>query len=468
MSRIDYWRGRLNDDMPRLAAECEVPGASIAVLVDDQVIEATAGVVNLRTGVGVTPATVFQIQSTTKAWTDTLVLQLVDEGLVDLDASVRSYLPTFRTADEAASGRITVRHLLTHTGGFEGDLWAPTTAGDDALERFVEDLVPRAEQRTLPGEMYSYCSAGMGVLGRLIEVERGTTYENALRQHLADPLGAHELAFSADQTLRYRAAIGHGRPTPDAAQQPLKTWAVLPPSNPAAGNQLAMSARALLALGRMHVADGEAVDGTRVLSSVAVHMMRQRYVDHPAAVGSPSSQGLGWFLPNRPGLVEHAGDSIGVASLLRLVPGRGVAVAILANGGDAGRLIKAVVDPLLHDLAGVDPAAPLPAPVGPARVAEPDRYVGRYRTRVADLEVATDADGHLWLTRTSRNEVLTMATTAGIPDEPRLHELRRFTADTFVVLDEAGTAVQAVEFLGVDALQRAQFLHTGRAAPRIN
>jgi CubicO group peptidase (beta-lactamase class C family) len=400
-------------------------------------------------------------------WTATLVLQLVDEGLVDLDASVQTYLPTFRTADEAASGRITVRHLLTHTGGFEGDLWAPTTAGDDALERFVEDLVPHAEQRTRPGEMYSYCSAGMGVLGRLIEVERGTTYETALRHHLADPLGAHELAFSADQALWFRTAIGHARPTPHATQQPLKSWAILPPSNPAAGNQLAMSARALLALGRMHVADGEAVDGTRVLSSVAVQMMRQRYVDHPAAIGSPSSQGLGWFLPNRPGLVEHGGDSIGVASLLRLAPERGVAVAILTNGGDAGRMINAVVDPLLQDLAGVEPTAPWPAPVGPARVAEPDRYVGRYRTRVADLEVTTDDNGHLWLTQTSRKEMLTMATTAGITDEPQRHELRRFKADTFFLLDDAGTAVRAVEFLGADALKRAQFLHTGRAAPRI-
>jgi hypothetical protein len=166
-------------------------------------------------------------------------------------------------------------------------------------------------------------------------------------------------------------------------------------------------------------------------------------------------------------LVEHGGDSIGVASLLRLAPERGIAVAILTNGGDAGRMINAVVDPLLQDLAGVEPAAPLPAPVGPARVVEPDRYVGRYRTRVAELHVTTDADGHLWLTRTSRNEMLTMATTAGITDEPRRNELRRFTADTFIVLDDAGTAVQAVEFLGADALKRAQFLHTGRAAPRI-
>jgi CubicO group peptidase (beta-lactamase class C family) len=467
MSRSEHWHQRLALDLSRLATECEVPGASVAVLIDGHVIEATAGVVNLHTGVAVTPDSLFQIQSVTKVWTATLVLQLIDDGLVELDAPVQTYLPTFRTADESASEQITVRHLLTHTGGFEGDLWAPTTVGDDALQRFVEDLVSHADQRTQPGTLYSYCSAGMGVLGHLVEVLRGTTYEVALRHHLADPLGTHELAFSADQALRYRTAIGHGRPTPAATQQPLKAWAPMPPSNPAAGNQLAMSARALLALGRLHVDDGSAVDGTQVLSSAAVQMMQHRYVDHPAATGASWGHGLGWFLSNQPGLVEHGGGAIGVASLLRLVPERGVAIAVLTNGGHAGRMINALVDPLLYDVAGVEPAAPLPTPPPPARVAEPDRYVGRYRTRVFDNEVSQDDGGRLWLTAASRNEMVTMAETAGVINESQRHELRPLRADTFLLLDHSGTAVKAVEFIGATADKPAQFLHTGRAAPRI-
>jgi CubicO group peptidase (beta-lactamase class C family) len=78
-------------------------------------VEGTAGVVNLRTGVVVTPDSLFMIQSITKVWTATLVMQLVDDGLVELDVPVRAYLPGFRTADERGSAQITVRHLLTHT-----------------------------------------------------------------------------------------------------------------------------------------------------------------------------------------------------------------------------------------------------------------------------------------------------------------------------------------------------------------
>ena len=183
MGRIEEVRRQLNAELSRLMAKHEVPGASVAVLVDGQTIEAAAGVVNLRTGVETTPDALFMIQSITKVWTATLVMQLVDEGLVELDVPVRVYLPGFRTDDDRASAEVTVRHLLTHTGGFEGDLWAATTSGEDALQRFVEDLVARAPQHSRPGELFSYCSAGYGVLGRLVEVLRESSYARAMRHH---------------------------------------------------------------------------------------------------------------------------------------------------------------------------------------------------------------------------------------------------------------------------------------------
>jgi CubicO group peptidase (beta-lactamase class C family) len=90
-----------------------VPGAAIAVLADGEVAEAAYGVLNRATGVEVTTDSLFQIGSITKVWTASLLMQLVDEGLLDLDAPVRRYLPGFRVADEGASARMTVRHLLS-------------------------------------------------------------------------------------------------------------------------------------------------------------------------------------------------------------------------------------------------------------------------------------------------------------------------------------------------------------------
>jgi CubicO group peptidase (beta-lactamase class C family) len=464
--RIDDVRRWLDENLPRRAARHGVPGASVAVLAGGQSVESATGVVNLRTGVEVTPDTLFMIQSITKVWTATLVMQLADEGLVELDGPVRAYVPEFRTADERVSAQVTVRHLLTHTGGFEGDLWAATTAGSDALQRFVEDLVSGAQQRSGPGEMYSYCNAGYGVLGRLVEVLRRMPYEVAVRRYLAEPLGIAELAFCADEALLFRTAVGHGRPSPGAALRPLDAWAVMPASNPAAGNQLAMSARALLAFARMHLADGMAPDGMRLLSKASVLAMRERQVDHRAAIGAASGHGLGWSLSSRPGVIEHGGDAIGVTALLRLVPGKGVAVAVLTNGDSAGPFIEELADPLLADLAGVPPAAPLPRPPAGARVTEPRRYAGRYETRQTVHDVTLDPDGRLWVTVTQRNEQLAMAERAGVPGNPSRHELRPVGAGTFVLVDESGISRQAVEFMNTDDSGQAQFLHTGRAAKR--
>ena len=466
MGRAEEVRRRLDAELPRLLAAHDVPGASVAVLVDGQTIESSAGVVNLRTGVEVTPDALFMIQSTTKVWTATLVMQLVDAGLVELDVPVREYLPAFRTDDELVSAEVTVRHLLTHTGGFEGDIWAATTSGEDALQRFVEDLVARAPQHSRPGELFSYCSAGYGVLGRLVEVLRQMPYAVALRQYLAGPLGVEELAFSADEALLFRTAVGHDRPSPEAALQPLKAWAVMPPSNPAAGNQLAMSAGGLIAFARMHLTDGLAPDGTRLLSKASARAMRERQIDHPAAMGALGGQGLGWMLSARPGVVEHGGGAIGVAAMLRMVPESGVAIAVLTNGGAAGPLINELIEPLLGDLAAIPPAPPLLAPDASARVTDHQRYVGSYQTRPTVQDVTLDEDGRLWLTSSSRNEALTMAEAAGVPSNPEHHELRPVGGDLFVVTDPSGVAIRAVEFLGRDASGRARFLHSGRAAPR--
>src|SRR6478735_2990526 len=156
-----------------------VPGATIAVLKDGEIVEAAAGVLSTATQVEVTTDSVFQIGSITKVWTTTLVMQLVDDGLLDLDAPIRTYLPGFRLADDAAAGSITTRQLLSHQAGFEGDVFTDTGRGEDAIEKYV-DAIAGLPQLFAPGELFSYNNAGFSVLGRLVEVLRGESWEEAL------------------------------------------------------------------------------------------------------------------------------------------------------------------------------------------------------------------------------------------------------------------------------------------------
>ena len=90
----------LQDRLADLRERHGVPGASLAVLHDDDVRTAASGILNLDTGVEATADSLFQIGSITKVWTATLAMQLVDEGLLDLDVPIRTYLPDFRVADE--------------------------------------------------------------------------------------------------------------------------------------------------------------------------------------------------------------------------------------------------------------------------------------------------------------------------------------------------------------------------------
>lgn len=469
MGLVDETERWLREELPGRASEHQVPGASVAVFAGGRAVEAASGVINLRTGVEVTPDALFMIQSITKVWTATLVMQLVDEGRVELDAPIRTYLPAFTTADREASGRVSVRHLLTHTGGFEGDLWAATTCGEDALQRFVEDLVSQARQYTEPGMRYSYSNSGYGVLGRLVEVLRGTSYAGAVRSHLTRPLGIDEVAFRADDALLFRTAVGHASPGPGAALRPLSVWAVLPASNPAAGNQLAMSARSLLAFGRMHLDDGMASDGSRILSPASARAMREWQLDIPALLGPRRGHGLGWMLADPPGTASHGGDTIGIVADLHLVPERGVAVAVLTNGGDAGALIGDLAGRMLSDLAGVAPEPPPPTPPADARVDRPERFAGRYETRVSIYDVTVEEGGRLWVTHRRQHEGLSMFERAGVPSPVDRFELRPAGAQTFLLVDSSGAGRQSVEFFDVDRTDRLRFLHhSGRAAMRVD
>jgi CubicO group peptidase (beta-lactamase class C family) len=171
MSTLDEIKSWLQARLPALMAEHKVPGAVVAVAADGQVIDLAAGVLSKATGVEATVDSVFQIGSITKVWTATLVVQLVDEGKLDLDAPVRRYVPEFRLADETAAATITIRQLLSHTGGFEGDIFTDTGRGDDAVQRYLETLA-EVGQLFGPGERFSYNNAAFCVLGRVVEVLR--------------------------------------------------------------------------------------------------------------------------------------------------------------------------------------------------------------------------------------------------------------------------------------------------------
>lgn len=458
---LDQW---LTEHFAQLVAKHEIPGASIAVLAGDTVIESAAGVLNLDTNTAVSCDSIFQIGSVTKIWTATLVMQLVDEGLVSLDQPIQRYIPEFRVADRDASARITVRQLLTHTAGFMGDIFTDTTKDDDAVAKFVQDVLPLAKQDQPPGEMFSYNNAGYVVLGRLVEVMRDMPWPQALRTYLSEPLQVSCLANNAEEAILHSAAIGHIQPDPAGPFEPTKQWN-LAYSNAPAGAVLSMSARDLLRLAKFHLDDGLSSKGERLLSSESISLMRQAQVDVPQRRLWQSRQGLGWALPQWPGgpVIGHDGNTIGQTAFMRLVPEQNVAVVLLTNGGKADELYQELFSHILATLTQVVVPEALQTPQPQLPISRVERYIGTFESGLVRLEVSADTDTQLSLTVTRLGSVAEAISC----EQPQTFRLVRVEGEIFAQLNELDHIEGTCVFLGDDSDGRAAFMHNHRAIPRI-
>ena len=458
LNEIGSW---VRENLPAMIADAHIPAASVAILSDGEIVTTAAGILNRNTGVEADEDSVFQIGSITKTWTATLIMQLVDEGLLDLDAPVRDVVPAFAIADDAAASAITPRQLLSHVSGFEGDLFNDTGVGDDAVEKYLATIAD-APQLFAPGERFSYNNAAFVVLGRIVEVLRGTSYDQALRAHLAAPLGLTHVATSAAEAIMFRAALGH-IPAEDSDEPvPAPVWSLVR-SNAPAGSMLAMTARDLATYARMHLDGGVASDGTRVLSAEGVRAMQERQVELPELGLMGDAWGLGWEIFDWDGgpVIGHDGGTIGQNAFLRMVPSKGVAVVVLTNGGQTVDLYHAIVSKVLAALADVTVPALPSLPEAPVTV-DVDRILGTYSSSVSDSTVRIDDDGRIWLERTMKGIF------AELGPAPEPVELVGWEGDTLLPAKAERGMRMPHAFVGDDGTGRALYLHTGRADRRID
>ena len=374
-------------------ARYHVPGVAIGILHDDDEDIAAYGVTNLEHPLPVDGDTLFQIASITKTMTATVVMRLVERGALDLDAPVRRYLPEFRLRDEDAAKRATLRHLVTHTGCWLGDCFADFGKGDDALARYVAAMA-ELEQLTPLGEVWHYSNSSFAVLGRLIEIATGKTYEAAVRELLFIPLGMAKSCFNADEAITHRVAIGHV--IVDEQPRVARPWAFPRATTPVGG--VVSSVRDLLAYARFHLGDGRTPDGGRLLSVGSLELMRTRL----APADNDRAMGVAWFLREVGGVTiqYHGGAAIGQQGVLMLAPERGFAIAVQTNSGRGALLHQAISKWALKTFLGVDEPEPEHMRMTKTRR---DELVARYTAALADVELRAGGDGVLLYRSTSHN-----------------------------------------------------------------
>lgn len=390
MPALDAYRSTLQTVLDDAVAEHGVPGAVVGVIRGDERVVVASGIANAGTGIATTTDTLFQIGSISKIYTATLVMQLVHAGLVELDEPVRGALQEFRVADDAATLTITPRHLLSHTSGIQGDHFLDCGRNPDALWRYVSTL-EIVGQLHAPDDLFSYCNAGYGVLGRLVEEATGDHFARALQRRLLRPLALDHTVSLAEQAIVHRVAAGHHR-TADGFQ--VNPW-TLARFNVAIGGIIA-SADDVLDFAAMHLAGGRSADGKQVVPTRAIAEMRDGQVEVP---GTTDEWGLGWQIRHWGDheVLAHDGDTVGQRCFLRVLPHADAAIVVFTNSPAGPHVADAAFAAIGADLLAT------PTPTRPPVIAVADRDTdvgasGIYERMHQRLAVATGADGTLRMT----------------------------------------------------------------------
>ncbi|MCL0048772.1 serine hydrolase [Dehalococcoidia bacterium] len=322
-------------------SETKLPGLSAAIVKGDKVIWAKAfGFRDLERGLAATPHTLYGIGSVTKSFTALSIMQLAEQGKLNVDDPVDTYVPiNIRPWGES----IRISHLMSHSSGIPalayaeavirgatgaGENWFPIASCSDLLT-FMAD----AQDWTLtrPGERWFYLNEGYALLGYIIEKCSGMPYEEYVHKHVLAPLGMKRSFFSKEEVEKDPDAATPYIITREGERKP-STYSYGGISSDGA---LISSVLDLSKYVAMYLEWGE-YDGTRLLSKDSIEAMEtpQVALPHQGPFGE-GSYGYGLSIaPDFLGykLVGHGGSVLVATAYMGFIPGQGVGIALLANG----------------------------------------------------------------------------------------------------------------------------------------
>jgi len=354
----------------------QVPGVAIGIHHQGQEFSEGFGVTSVEHPLPVTADTLFQTGSISKTFTGTLIMMLVEQGKVDLDAPVKKYLTAFKVKDRTVSNKVTVRQLLTHMGGWVGDYFNDFGNGDDALDKMVRDLARLAQIQPL-GTIWSYNNTGFNVASRIIEIVTNKPYEQAMQEMLLDPLGLDMTFFyPSDILFTHRFVVGHQKVNDKVLVA--RPWAIGRAGNGVGG--VVSTVRDLLKYARFHMGNGK----KNLISGKSLKAMRVPQVD----AGARGMMGITWFIRQVSGITAyaHGGATNGQQAYFFFIPDREFACAILTNSDDGGIITAGVFSKALELYFNAKSTLPTPVEI-PSR--ELQTFTGRYQigTECFDLKV---------------------------------------------------------------------------------
>ena len=332
----------LDDLFARQMAEYRIAGAAVSVVKDGRLLFTKGyGYSDIANRIPVDPErTLFRVGSVGKLFTWTAVMQLVEQGKLDLDADINTYLD-FRIPDTYPQP-ITLKHLLTHTAGFE-ELYFEVLAMDEAeLMPAREWLVSHMPARVRPpGDAAAYSNYGADLAGYIVARVAGQPYEAYIEEQILAPLGMTYSTPRSPIPPELRAHMSVGYMVVDGDFEPVPNFigqSAIVPAGAHAASAVDMS-RFMIA----HLADDGAGDPsaavTRILSESTVRQMHDTlYTPDPRLRGTV--YGLFDISDNGRRTFGHDGDTLGFKAQLLLLPDENLGIFVAYNGEEADELTR--------------------------------------------------------------------------------------------------------------------------------
>jgi len=350
--------------------ERDLAGATVAVVHGGELLFAKGyGWADVETWEPVDPeTTLFRIGSVSKLFVWTTVMQLVEEGRLDLHTDINTYLEDFQIPD-TYERPVTLAHLMTHTPGFED--WVIGLFGTDEndirpLGEILSEQLPKRVRP--PGEAPSYSNHGTAMAAHVVETVVGKPWVEVVRERVLDPLGMDHTTFlqPLPQPLAEEASKGY-RFGGGAFQEQDFEWVPLAPVGSAASTAADM-ARFMLA----HLQEGH-LGGRRILAEETARRMREPLIELGPEV-NPLVHGFMNLSRGGVRILGHGGDTFWFHSYLALFPEHELGVFVSYNSERGGGAASAFLSLFIERLF---PSSPVSAQSGAKDSAA--RYAGAYR-----------------------------------------------------------------------------------------
>lgn len=368
----------------------KITGLSIALIDGDQIVWAEGfGYADKANRQPATADTLYKAGSISKVFTATAIMQLVEQGKVDLDAPIQTYIPELKPKYHFKVGiPITLRHIMSHRSGLIGNRMAGMFTVQPEPYQTQLDYLNSVHQPYAPGSVTAYSNLATNLQGMVIERVTGEQFENYIKAHILTPLGMHNSGFDdrhIDPALLSKAY----RQNKQAVELPLRD---IP-----AGN-LHSSVIELAGFARMVLANGGTILPQKSLQQMLIQQPLQG-----AAADRETDFGLNWVI-ERPAVKHlgkvawHNGGTIHFMSSMAILPEQGLAVVVLSNSANAMEFVEQATDRILLDAAVIKsgihkPSRPVPSPVVAFSPAIQKQLPGEYATIAGAVKFYPSGEG---------------------------------------------------------------------------